>query len=119
MTSHVLSEVQTSADRVGIIRDGRMVAVETVEALRRRAVRRVEITFDEPIAPDAFVGLPGLTDVTTDGAVLHARLAGRADALVKMAARYGVEGIVVDEPDLEELFLTYYAGSAEAPDDAA
>jgi ABC-2 type transport system ATP-binding protein len=116
MSSHVLSEVQQAADRVGIIRDGVMVAVEEVQALRRRAVRHVEIHFDEPVAPDAFVGLPGVTDVHVDGQVLRCRLAGRADPLVKMAARYPVEGIIVAEPDLEELFLTYYHedGGADA-----
>jgi ABC-2 type transport system ATP-binding protein len=117
MSSHVLSEVQQSADRVGIIRDGVMITVEAVEALRTRAVRRVELRFDEPVSPEAFVGLPGVADVRVDGTVLRCRLAGRADALVKMAARYPVEGIVVEEPDLEELFLTYYR-SEEAADAA-
>jgi ABC-2 type transport system ATP-binding protein len=116
MSSHVLSEVQQAADRVGIIRDGVMVAVEAVEALRRRAVRHVEIHFDEPIAPDAFVGLAGVTDVRVDGPILRCRLAGRADPLVKMASRYAVDSIIVAEPDLEELFLTYYQeeGAADA-----
>jgi ABC-2 type transport system ATP-binding protein len=82
-------------------------------------VRRVEITFDHPIAPDAFVGLEGIGDVAVDGPVLRCRLAGRADALVKMAARYGVESIVVEEPDLEELFLTYYHGDGPEATDAA
>jgi ABC-2 type transport system ATP-binding protein len=118
MSSHVLSEVQRSADRVGIIRDGRMVDVEAVDVLRRRAVRHVELHFDEPVALEAFAGLPGVTDVTLDGRVLRCRLAGRADALVKMASRYPVESIVVEEPDLEELFLTYYRGDEEATDAA-
>lgn len=108
MSSHVLSEVQQTADRVGIIRDGRMVAVEAVETLRRRAVRRVEIHFDEAVAPDAFIGLPNVSDVTSEGAVLRCRLAGRADALVKAASRYPVESMVIEEPDLEELFFAYY-----------
>jgi ABC-2 type transport system ATP-binding protein len=120
MSSHVLSEVQQSADRVGIIRDGTMVTVEDVEALRRRAVRRVEIRFDEPVAPDAFVGLPGVSDLRIEGAVLRCRLAGRADPLVKMAARYAIDSIVVEEPDLEELFLTYYHRlEGEGSNDAA
>jgi ABC-2 type transport system ATP-binding protein len=110
MSSHVLSEVQQSADRVGIIREGRVIAVEAVEALRRHAVRRVEIHFDEPIDSAAFEGLPSVRDLRTEGSVLRCRLAGRADALVKMAARHGVESIVVAEPDLEELFFTYYRG---------
>jgi ABC-2 type transport system ATP-binding protein len=108
MSSHVLSEVQHVADRVGIIRDGRLVVVEAVERLRERAVRRVEIRFDAPVAPDAFVGLDGVTEVAVDEGVLRCRLAGGADALIKMAARYTVDSIVVQEPDLEELFLAYY-----------
>jgi ABC-2 type transport system ATP-binding protein len=117
MSSHVLSEVQQAADRVGIIRDGRMVAVDAVDVLRRRAVRHVEIHFDEVVSPDAFVGLPGVSDVVTDGPVLRCLLAGRADPLVKMVARYPVESFVLAEPDLEELFLTYY--HAEEATDAA
>lgn len=108
MSSHVLSEVQHAADRVGIIRDGRLVVVEAVERLRERAVRRVEIRFDGPIASDAFVGLDGVRDVTVDGPVLRCRLSGQADPLIKMASRYTVDSIVVEEPDLEELFLAYY-----------
>jgi len=108
MSSHVLPEVQQTADRVGIIRDGRMVAVETVETLRRRAVRRVEIQFDVPVASDAFAGPANVADVKIDGPTLRCSLAGRADALIKAAARYPVESMVIEEPDLEELFFAYY-----------
>jgi ABC-2 type transport system ATP-binding protein len=121
MSSHVLSEVQHTADRVGIIREGALVAVEAVHSLRRRAVRRVELRFDLPIVADAFVNLEGVTDVTVDGPTLRCRLTGRADPLLKMAARYTVESIVVEEPDLEELFLTYYRrqGEPDEPSDGA
>jgi ABC-2 type transport system ATP-binding protein len=108
MSSHVLSEVQQSADRVGIVRDGRLVAVESVDALRQRSIRRVEIRFDEPVNAAAFEGLPDVTEVRVDGAVLRCRLSGRADALVKAAARYPVASLVVEEPDLEELFFSFY-----------
>jgi len=114
MSSHVLSEVQQSADRVGIVRDGVMVAVESVDDLRRRAVRRVEIRFDDPVPEEVFAELPGVTDVRLDGSVLSCRLAGRADPLVKAAARWGVESMVIEEPDLEELFFTYYAEPLDA-----
>jgi ABC-2 type transport system ATP-binding protein len=114
MSSHVLSEVQHSADRVGIIRDGKLVAVEGVESLRRRAVRRVEIEFDAPVPIEAFSGLAELQNVRIDGAVLRCRLAGRADGLIKAAARHGVASLTVEEPDLEELFFTYYRGEETA-----
>lgn len=117
MSSHVLSEVQQSADRVGIIRNGKLVAVEAVESLRGRAVRRVEVAFDEPVRPDAFAGIAEVTDLTVTGDVLRCRLAGRPDSLVKAIARFGVARLSVQEPDLEELFLTYYRGE-EAVDAA-
>ncbi len=116
MSSHVLSEVQQCADRVGIVRDGRMVAVEDVAALRARSVRRVEIVFDAPVAAEAFTAVPGLEDVRLDGPRLRATLAGRADPLVKAAARFEVASLTVEEPDLEELFLVYYR-DREATDD--
>jgi ABC-2 type transport system ATP-binding protein len=116
MSSHVLSEVQQAADRVGIIRDGRLVAVESVGTLRRRAVRRVEVRFDGSVPIEAVARLDGVDDVTVDGAVLRCRLAGRADPLVKALAQHGIEDLVIEEPDLEELFLAYYRseGAADA-----
>ncbi len=117
MSSHVLSEVQQSADRVGIIRDGTLVAVEAVETLRSRAVRRVEVQFDEDVPAAAFQALPDLLDVAIDGPILRCRLTGRADPLVKAIARFGVASLTIEEPDLEELFFAYYRG--EEADDAA
>jgi ABC-2 type transport system ATP-binding protein len=116
MSSHMLSEVQQSADRVGIVRDGRLVAVESVEELRRRAVRRVQVVFDTPVSAADFDGLPDVVDVEVEGPVLRCRLTGRADALVKAAARHPVASLTVEEPDLEELFFSFYGegGSADA-----
>ena len=111
MSSHVMSEVQATADRVGIVRDGVMVAVERVEELRERAVRQVEIHFEDPVTVEEFEVLPGVSDVTVSVGVLRCRLNGRADALVKAAARHTVIGLRSEEPDLEELFVTYYRGA--------
>lgn len=108
MSSHVLSEVQQSADRVGIIRDGRLVAVEAVERLRERAPRRVEIVFDAPVPSSAFADLPNVRAAEVEGTVLRCLLVGPADPLVKAAARFTTLGLTAEEPDLEELFLTYY-----------
>ena len=110
MSSHVLSEVQQSADRVGIVRDGRLVAVESVDTLRRRAVRRVEVQFDSPVPTNSLAGVPGLLDLQVDGNTLRCRLAGRADPLVKALAHFDVASLTVEEPELEELFLVYYRG---------
>ncbi|MFN8195822.1 MAG: ABC transporter ATP-binding protein [Nocardioidaceae bacterium] len=108
MSSHVLSEVQRTCDRVGFVREGRTVGVEPVEALRERAVRRVEVQFEDPVTAEQFAGLPGVTDVVVDGGLLRCRLQGSADALLKAAARHTAVTVLAEESDLEELFLTYY-----------
>jgi ABC-2 type transport system ATP-binding protein len=108
MSSHILGEVQDLADRAGVIRDGKLVAVDRVETLRQRSLRRVEIRFDEPVPADAFARLDGVDDVVVADSTLTCRLTGRADALVKAAAHYGVATLLAEEPDLEELFFTYY-----------
>jgi beta-exotoxin I transport system ATP-binding protein len=119
MSSHVMSEVQQTADRVGVIREGRLVAVERVEALREQAIRNVELHFDAPVPATEFTGLPGVTDVRMTGAMLRCRLDGRADALIKAAGRHTVLSLRAEEPDLEELFFTYYSEAAREVHHAA
>ena len=58
---------------------------------------------------EAFAGLPNVRDVQVAGTVLRCRLSGPADALVKAAARFTSQRLLAEEPDLEELFLAYYA----------
>ncbi|MCW2877434.1 MAG: transporter ATP-binding protein [Sphaerisporangium sp.] len=109
MSSHVLAEVEHVSDRVGIVRGGRLVAVEDVAALREKAVRRVEFHFDAPVPEEAFRGLPGVRDLKVEGTSVSCTIDGRPDALIKVAARFTVVHMVSAEPDLEEIFLTYYS----------
>ena len=113
MSSHVLSEVQQSADRVGIVREGRLVAVESVESLRSRAVRRVEVRFDGAAPADALAGVEGVTEVDARDGLLRCHFSGRADGLVKALARHPIASLTIEEPDLEELFFGYYGKEAE------
>ena len=109
MSSHILSEVQKVADRAGIIRRGELIAVDEVEALRAKSLRRVEVAFDEPVDASAFADVRGVSDLVVEDGVLRCRLLGEADALVKAVARYRVRDFISEEPDLEELFFHYYA----------
>ena len=110
MSSHILSEVQHVADRAAIIREGRLVAVDDVESLRAKAVRRVQIRFASPVVASDFTSLDGLVEVDIDDDILRCRLTGDTDALVKAAAKYTTVDFISEEPDLEELFFHYYKG---------
>jgi beta-exotoxin I transport system ATP-binding protein len=108
LSSHVLGEVQEVADRVGIIRDGRLVAVEDVDALRARAGTRVSLRFADPVPANEFAGLAGVHDVTADGPLLLCVVEGEVDPLVRAAARHHVVALTSTEADLEDVFLSYY-----------
>ncbi|GAA3979556.1 ABC transporter ATP-binding protein [Actinomadura viridis] len=112
MSSHIMSEVEAVADRVGIIREGRLVALDTVANLRARSSLQVRITFAAPVRPEPFAALPAVADVTVDpaGTTLACRVEGSPDALVKAAAEHTVTGLSAGAQDLDELFRGFYTG---------
>jgi ABC-2 type transport system ATP-binding protein len=112
LSSHVLPEVQHVADRVAVIRDSRLVVVDTVENLRARAPGRMEVSFAVPPPPGAFDGLPGVREVDRRGATVAFVLEGPADPLVKALARFEVVGLDSHEADLEDVFLSLYGKDA-------
>lgn len=116
LSSHVLPEVERICDRAGIIRDGRLVAVETIEALKSRALRKLEIHFRVPVPMERFVGIDGVKDVVLKENTLECVVTGELDKVIKAAAEYHVVNIISQEPTLEEVFLTYYGkGNGNAP----
>lgn len=111
LSSHILSEVQRLADRVGVIREGALVAVDDVSAVIARSPRHVEITFTAPVPPEDFARLPGVRALHADGRFLRFTLTGPADSVVKAAARHAVAVFDSREPTLEEVFRDLYAGT--------
>ncbi|MCH8231008.1 MAG: ABC transporter ATP-binding protein [Chloroflexi bacterium] len=109
ISSHMLSEVEIICDRVGIIREGSLVTVEEVSALRERALTRVEIEFNDPVSPADFEALEGVTDVVVSDHRLTCSVTGSVDSLIKAAARHTVNRIESAQPGLEEVFLAYYS----------
>ncbi len=112
LSSHTLSEVERVTDRLAILRQGRLVVVDSLENLRQVAVQRLEIEFGEPVDGATFRALPGVKDVQTSGRTLTVSFEGSADAVVKAAAAHEVRAIRPREDDLEDIFLGYYR---EAP----
>ena len=112
-SSHVLSEVERVADRVGIIRAGRLVEVEELEALREKAVRTFEVVFDDAPHLTEFENLDGVRMADLHGNVLHCQVVGSIDELLKAVANHTVRNLVSHGADLEALFLDYYRGEED------
>lgn len=114
LSSHILPEVERVCERVAIIREGRVVAEESVEALLAKAIRTVHAVYAEPV-PDEFVaGLTGVSSIERLGeSALRATVSDDiGDALLGMLAR-PVADITVEHASLEEVFLQYYGHGDE------
>lgn len=108
-SSHVLSEVEVIADRVGIIRTGELVEVAEPSTLVQRSLLRVEVRFQHPVEVQRLKQVEGVRSFTQDdGTVIRMEVEGEMDALVKALAEFPVSRIETELPSLEEVFLVYY-----------
>ncbi len=114
LSSHVLPEVQRIADRVGVIREGRLELVQSVEELRAHALTRFEVTFATSPPPGAFDGLTAARELERHNATVLFALEGPVDPLLKALSRFEVLAIDVREADLEDVVLALYRG--DGPD---
>jgi ABC-2 type transport system ATP-binding protein len=109
LSSHTLSEVERVAHRVGILRRGRLVVVDSLENLRAIAIRKLEIEFGGTLpAVETLRELPGVKDITIEGGHFIVSYEGSVDSLIKAIAAYEVRSIHSRDDDLEEIFLGYY-----------
>jgi len=109
-SSHVLSEVDRTCSRVGIVREGKLLEVRDVEEIHRSSVRRMVVRFaKEP--PLAELRLPGVELVSQDGSQVVLRVSGELDPLLGVLARHSVRQLVFPEPSLEEAFVDHYRGT--------
>jgi ABC-2 type transport system ATP-binding protein len=110
LSSHVLSEVDAVADTVAILRAGRLVAVQSVQALRDNARRRLDLTFAGEPPVDRMHAVPGVQELSVDGHTAHVVVSGSTAELIKVVAPYDVTNVLSHEADLETVFLDYYNG---------
>ncbi len=110
LSSHILPEVEHTCNRVGIIREGDLVKVDTVEGLRDLRHHVVEISFADTPLLDPFYVLPGVNDVTLedDGRTVRLTVQGDMRDVLRIAAEQGATNLVTHEPSLEDTFLRYY-----------
>lgn len=127
MSSHVLSEIEEVAERVAIIRSGRLVDIDDLHNLRHKAGQEVVLRLSGTVDAEAFSSLSGVSDVSVESdpsareSVLRCVLRGQPDSLLKLAARHHVTGWKAADRELEDLFLDFYRDvspdPARAPDD--
>ena len=105
--------MQHVADRVAVVRDGRLVLVEGVEELRARASTRLEATFVSAPPREAFAGIESAEEIDRHGHTVLFAVHGEIDPLIKALARHRVTAIDSHEADLEDIFLTLYRQDGE------
>ena len=121
LSSHILSEVEQTCTRVGIIREGQLVRVGGVAELKDIKRHEITITFANAVPAEAFKTLDGVAQVETlaDGHSLRLTIVGEADAVIKAAAQHAVVTLTSHEPSLEDIFLRYYEGDGLAVKEAS
>jgi len=116
LSSHVLSEVQAICDRVGILRDGEVKAVESVDKITTVDFHWVDVVFRDSLPaglPQQLERISTITDVSTNGARVRMRMVGDFDPLLRAISNGYVEMLHIEEPSLEEIFLAFYSGDEE------
>ena len=114
LSSHNLPEVERSCDRVGIIRDGRLIDISTVQALMAGHWRSVNLVLAEPASPGTFE-LPNVQVVSAAARDIHLMIEGDVNPLLRRIAQLDVRDIAVTTPDIEDIFLRFYEDDG-APD---
>jgi len=114
LSSHIISEVERTCDRVAIIRDGKIVRLDTVEGVRSLAAHEVELRFAAPVDPAPFAAIEGVANLAAEGRMLRMLVTGPIAPVVRLAGQYELVDFVSREPSLEEVFLTEYASPAPA-----
>jgi ABC-2 type transport system ATP-binding protein len=118
LSSHNLAEAERACDRVAIIRGGRIVAIEAVGELARRHVHSVDLVLARPPA-DGMFALPGIDVVQSGGTDLRLVVRGDLNPLLRRLATVEVREMALTTPDLEDVFLAYYASpESGAPEEA-
>ncbi|APX95127.1 ABC transporter ATP-binding protein [Natronorubrum daqingense] len=111
-SSHVLSEVQRVCDRVGIIRDGEVVALEEIDDLLRRGGKDVRVQLGEPVEAERFT-TPEMIDVDVVDRTVRFTYTGESAALLEHLVQFDIEDVDIGDPQLDDIFKHYYGAGSE------
>jgi len=108
LSSHILHEIEELCERVGIIKDGNIIASEQILDLKNKTIKKYEINFDKNPEKLQISKIKGVSNLNIDKNVVTFNMQGNIDTLIKSISKYKVNNLRIIEPDLEEIFLTYY-----------
>lgn len=110
LSSHILSDVEQLCDRVGIVRRGKLVDIGSIDELRRRFFRRLEVTLARPQDISALLEA-GARPLATDGLRLRFAVTGDVNAVVRALASLDLAEVVLEPASLEDVFMAHYEGA--------
>jgi ABC-2 type transport system ATP-binding protein len=113
MSSHSFEEIERTCDRVGIIRQGDLVAIEDIHVLKEKRRKTYLITFDSPAAAAAFEQRDGFDQITVNHATAKVSILGNVSALVHELSHYTVLDLDIENSSLEDVFMQYYGDSVK------
>ena len=113
LSSHELDEVQRIADRIAIIKEGRLVAEDTIDGLRRAAPQKMEVRFRHPVHPAELSAVKGVTVTASDGPQVTLDVTGEIAPVLKVIASHDPVDLISRPAGLDELFLGFYRESPE------
>jgi len=108
ISSHFLPEVDRVCDRVGIVRSGHLVSIETIEGLRSKTVRHLDVQFEQEINPQEFQVLPEVIEVNKLNNHWRITAQGEVDTLIKKVAQYKIKDLIFNQASLEDFFMDFY-----------
>lgn len=106
-SSHILPEVQKLCTRVGIIKEGKIVKVEDISEMINTTYKKIKLNFKNEI-PSALQALTGISGVTKNGTEIDFLFKGDINTVIRFINSYELNNAIIEEPDLEEIFLHYY-----------
>lgn len=109
LSSHILSEVERACDRVGIVREGKLVDVRAVEDFRKEKIRHMEIVFEDKVDLGDFKKLPQVISAERLNSHVRITVKGDIDALIKQVAQHTIVDLTFTQPSLEEFFMSFYS----------
>jgi ABC-2 type transport system ATP-binding protein len=113
MSSHSFEEIERTCDRVGIIRQGDLVAIENIHVLKEKRRKTYLVTFDSPAAAKAFEKKDGFDNIIVNGATAKVSILGNVSGLVQELGNYTVIDLEIENSSLEDVFMQYYGDSVK------